>query len=286
MPLIRRFPLSSFFALVYAASLVALVIIGLPPLPGNPGHPPNAPLIVFPFMVVSVAAAGVGLTAVVGGRRAVASLLRGIRCWRVGRLKWAALLIPPACILASLFLLRLVVSSAYAPQVFPVGILFGLVAGLFEELGWTGYAYPRMAQRHGPLVGALVLGVLWGLWHLPVVDSLGAAAPHGRHWLLFFGAFVMTLTALRVLIAWIHNRSGSLLMAQLMHASSTGFLVVLGAPHVTALQEATWYALYGVLLAMVAAVLWRVSGVGVQPRLDPWASPRRIGGTARPRVTG
>ena len=152
------------------------------------------------------------------------------------------------------------------PKVFPVGILFGLVAGFLEELGWTGYAYPRMAQRQGPFVGALVLGLLWGLWHLPVVDSLGAAAPHGRHWLLFFGAFVMALTALRVLIAWIYNRSASLLMAQLMHASSTGFLVVLGAPHVTATQEATWYALYGLLLATVTTILWRASGIGMRSR--------------------
>jgi membrane protease YdiL (CAAX protease family) len=266
MPLIRRFPLASFFAMVYAASLMALVIVGLPPLPGAPGHPPVAPLLVFPFMVVTVAAVGVCLTGLLGGRGAVGRLLRGIRCWRVGRAIWAALLIPPACILASLFLLRFVASSAYAPHMFPIGILFGLVAGFFEELGWTGYAYPKMAQRQGPLVGALVLGLLWGLWHLPVVDSLGAAAPHGRHWLVFFGAFVMVLTALRVLIAWIYNTSRSLLMAQLMHASSTGFLVVLGAPHVTATQEVTWYALYGLMLAIVAAVLWRVTEVGAVRR--------------------
>ena len=260
------FPLVSFFAVVYAASLMALVVVGLPPLPGDPGHPPVAALVVFPFMVVTVAAAGVGLTGVVGGRTAVASLLRGIRTWRMGCANWAALLIAPACILASLLLLRLAVSSAFAPHMFPVGILFGLVAGFFEEFGWTGYAYPRMAQRQGPFVGALVLGVLWGLWHLPVVDSLGAAAPHGRHWLFFFGAFVLGLTALRMLIAWIYNASGSLLMAQLMHASSTGFLVVLGAPHVTATQEATWYALYGLLLATVATILWRASGVGLRSR--------------------
>ena len=257
MAVIRRFPLASFFAIAYGASLIALVILGLPPLPGKPGHPPVAALIVFPLLVIAVGAAGVALSGVVGGRSAVRGLLRGIRRWRVGR-AWIALLIPPACILASLLLLRLLVSSAYAPQVFLVGILFGLVAGFFEELGWTGFAYPRMELRFGPLAGALVLGMLWGLWHFPVVDSLGAAAPHGDTWPLFFGAFVLAMTALRVLIVWIYRRSGSLLMAQLMHASSTGSLVVFGAPHVSATQEATWYALYGALLAIVTAVMWRV----------------------------
>jgi hypothetical protein len=76
-------------------------------------------------------------------------------------------------------------------------------------------------------------------------------------WLpVFFLAFVLALTALRCLIAWIYSRTGSLLMAQGMHASSTGFLVVFGAAHVTAAQEALWYALYGALLAVVATIVW------------------------------
>jgi uncharacterized protein len=102
----------------------------------------------------------------------------------------------------------------------------------------------------------VVLGLLWGLWHLPVVDSLGAASPHGQALPLFLVAFVLVLTSLRVLIAWIYTRTGSLLLAQCTHASSTGFLVMLGAAHVTSAQEALWYAIYGALLGVVAAALW------------------------------
>ena len=110
----------------------------------------------------------------------------------------------------------------------------------------------------GNLTGAVVLGLLWGLWHLPVVDSLGAASPHGGSLPAFFLAFVLALTALRVLIAWIYLRTGSLPMAQCMHASSTGFLVVLGAQHVTPSQEALWYAAYGVMLGVVALAIWQL----------------------------
>jgi uncharacterized protein len=155
-----------------------------------------------------------------------------------------------------LLVLTVLVGPAFRPNLFPIGLAFGVIAGFFEEFGWTGFAYPRLSDRLGLLRGALVLGVLWGVWHLPVVDSLGAASPH-RTWLpLFFLAFVLVLTALRCLIAWIYSRTGSLLMAQGMHASSTGFLVVFGAAHVTSGQEAVWYALYGGLLAVVATILW------------------------------
>jgi uncharacterized protein len=104
------------------------------------------------------------------------------------------------------------------------------------------------------LATGILLGVLWGLWHLPVVDSLGAAAPHGEYWLPFFLAFVALVTAMRVLIVWVYCNTRSVLLAQLMHASSTGSLVVLGPTHISPAQEALWYGVY-------AAVLWVLVGI-------------------------
>jgi membrane protease YdiL (CAAX protease family) len=252
---VRRWPLVTFFAIAYGASLLALVVIGPPSLHASVG-PQRASLVMFPVMVITVGLAGVALTAVVGGRDAVGRLLRGVRRWHVRPGYYLALLIPPACILAALRLLCALVGPAFAPNLFPLGLAFGLIAGFLEELGWSGFAYPRLRVRLGALQGAVILGLLWGLWHLPVVDSLGAASPHGRALPLFFVAFVLVLTSLRVLIAWINTRTGSLLLAQCTHASSTGFLVVLGAAHVTGGQEALWYAVYGALLGLVAAALW------------------------------
>jgi membrane protease YdiL (CAAX protease family) len=220
------------------------------------GAAPVAPLVMFPVMVVTVGIAGLVLTHMVGGGDAARQLLRGGRRWRVRPGYYVALLIPPTYILAALLALSVLAGPAFTPNAFPIGLAFGVIAGFFEEFGWTGFAYPRLRDKLGPLQGALVLGVLWGVWHLPVVDSLGAASPHRTSLPLFFLAFVLVLTALRCLIAWIYGRTGSLLMAQGMHASSTGFLVVLGAAHVTPAQEALWYALYGGLLAVVAAIFW------------------------------
>jgi hypothetical protein len=66
---------------------------------------------------------------------------------------------------------------------------------------------------------------------------------------------------MRVLIAWIYANTQSLLLAQLMHASSTGSLVVFSPPLVTAALEVRWYVLYGVLLWIAVAVVVKLNGI-------------------------
>jgi uncharacterized protein len=118
---------------------------------------------------------------------------------------------------------------------------------------WTGYAFPRMAENGNTFSASVVLGLLWGIWHLPVVDYLGTATPHGAYWLRYLLAFTAAMAAIRVLIGWVYTNTKSVALAQLMHASSTGSLVVFSPGSVTAGQEAMWYAVY-------AAVLWGVVG--------------------------
>jgi membrane protease YdiL (CAAX protease family) len=83
-----------------------------------------------------------------------------------------------------------------------MGVLFGVPAGLLEEIGWTGFAFPRKSSRHNPLGASILLGLLWSLWHLPVVNYLGTATPHGAYWFPFFLVFAFAMTAMRVLISW------------------------------------------------------------------------------------
>jgi len=276
---IRRRPLACYFSLVYLLSGVALVVIGLPKLDGT-AQRSVLPLVVFPVMVAGVGLTGITLTAATGGRAGLQELGARFRR-RVARWWLAVLLIPPAGILAVLGGLSLGVSSQFTPQFFVFGIAAGVVAGFCEEIGWTGFAYPRMRARLGWLPAALLLGVLWGLWHLPVVDSLGAASPHGSSWPEFFAAFIAVLAAIRVLIAWTYEHTGSLRLAQFLHASSTGSLVMLSAPRVTPAQEALWYAIY-------AAVLWAIviTVISLQRRLSSpiEARPPAQPATASPAV--
>jgi membrane protease YdiL (CAAX protease family) len=63
------------------------------------------------------------------------------------------------------FLPRIFITSDKA-SVLLMGIAVGLVAGIFEELGWTGFAVPTLRLRYGVLGTGLFIGVLWGAWHL------------------------------------------------------------------------------------------------------------------------
>jgi membrane protease YdiL (CAAX protease family) len=259
---VARRPLVTFFGLAYLLSFLAVVVLGLPKLHGS--HSPSAlALVVFPIMVIGVGIIGVTLTWTVDGRQGMRDLRERFR--RPVRPAWyAVLLIPPVAILGVLFAMNSFVSSNFAPNFFVFGVAAGLLAGFCEELGWTGFAYPRMRPSLGPFLAAIMLGVAWGVWHLPVVDSLGAASPHGSAFIAFFGAFVVLLTAVRVLIAWVYDNTGSLRMAQLVHASSTGFLVILSAPRVTPSQEAGWYFVYAVVLWIIVLAL------RAYPRVSTW----------------
>lgn len=215
-----------------------------------------AGLIMFPAMLVGPCLTSIVLTRVTGGRTALNDLFLRMRTFRVPYW-YACLLIPPSLIFIVLVSLKTFISPAYAPNRFLIGATFGVMAGFFEEIGWMGFAFPMMvsAQRT-PLGAAVTIGLLWGVWHLPVIDYLGTATPHGSFLSPFFFTFVVAMTAMRILIAWMYTNTNSVLLAQLMHASSTGSLVALSPSQVTPAQEAIWYGVY-------ACGLWLAVGIVV-----------------------
>jgi uncharacterized protein len=256
-PFVRRHPVFSYFALAYAISWAGALLVVSPHLMRREAVPKLAGVLMFPVMLLGPSVAGIVLTWLLDGRAGLSELFTRMREISFGLRWYAMLLIPPALVFAVLVCLKTFVSPAYAPNRFLPGLGFGLLAGFFEEIGWMGYAFPRMRQYWGPLASAALLGVLWGTWHLPVIDYLGAATPHGAYWFPFFLAFTLAMTAMRVLIAFVYTRTNSVLMAQLMHASSTSALAVFSPAGVSAAQEVVWYLAYGVALWAAIAVFMR-----------------------------
>ena len=144
-----------------------------------------------------------------------------------------------------------------------MGVLFGIPAGFFEEIGWTGYALPKMSKDR-VLLPSILLGLLWGTWHLPVINYLGTATPHGTYWFPYFLAFTTAMTAMRVVIAWVYTNTRSVVLAQLLHASSTGSLVVFSPARVNAAQETQGYCVYAAALWVVVAILAVKYGKGLR----------------------
>ena len=262
---IPRDSLAAYFALTFTISWLGALTEAAPHLIRHQSMPKMAGLLMFPVMLLGPFLSGIVLTRVVDGQNALHDLLFRMALARLPLRWYAALLIPPVLVLAVLCFLRTFVSPGYAPNRFLMGILFGIPAGFLEEVGWTGYAFPKM-RSHGHWLGpAVVLGLLWSAWHLPVVDHLGTATPHGDYWFRFFAAFTFAMTAMRVLICWIYDNTNSVLLSQLMHVSSTGSLVMFSPPRVTAPQEVLWYSLYGVALWLVVmAIVAKKWGVGFE----------------------
>jgi membrane protease YdiL (CAAX protease family) len=274
--MIRRYPVVTYFALTFTISWIGALAVAAPHVIRHQPLPKMTGILMFPVMLLGPSFAGVVLTRIVDGKGGLRDLFSRIFLARVPAGWYTALLIPPVLVLTVLLFLERFASPIYAPNRFFVGILFGIPAGFLEEIGWMGYAFPKMRSQNNGLAPSIVLGLWWALWHIPVINYLGTATPHGADWLPFFLAFTAAMTAMRVLIAWIYTNTNSVLLAQLMHVSSTGSLVIFSAPRLTTRQEVMWYALYGTALWIVVAVVVKTFGRRLGPGIRLGAHPSPV----------
>jgi CAAX protease family protein len=174
------------------------------------------------------------MTAVTEGRPGIACLLRRMVCWRVG-IRWyvfALVGLPITIVLATFIRPGASESLDISAERFFLDYLRAfismvLIGGrLFEEPGWTGFAQPRLQRLCGPLIGGLILGSLWALWHLPgfLIPSQDVTDIPPRGTVLDFIVFALALVGLRLIIIWVvNNTRNSVFMTTLVHASWNTF---------------------------------------------------------------
>ncbi len=102
---------------------------------------------------------------------------------------------------------------------FTLALLFNMLFTFGEEFGWRGYLLPRLAPLGG-VPAALITGVIWGLWHAPLIVLVGYNYP-GHPW-LGVGMMVVFTIALSLIFAWLRFRSGSVWPSTLAHAAING----------------------------------------------------------------
>lgn len=271
---IKKYPVSFYFAITFIISWTGAFLVVAAKLVHHEPIPKFDGILMFPAMLLGPLIASFLLTYVTSGKPGVKALVSKLGSLHA-RPKWlVSLLIPPAAILITLFFMAHVTAGNYTPNFFIFGLLFGIPAGLLEEIGWMGFAFPEMMKKQSAVSAGLKLGMFWGIWHLPVIDFLGTASPHGKDWLLYFISFIVTMMAMRLIITWIYCNTKSLLLCQLMHISSTGFLVVLSPSHINTVEEPMWYFLYALLLWTFVIILITRYGRNLTSR--PIGSPLRL----------
>jgi membrane protease YdiL (CAAX protease family) len=262
---IKRHPVLTYFALTFVISWGGiLMVIGPGGILGTKEVSEGLMPFVYLATLLGPSLAGILLTGLVDGRAGFRELLSRLLRWRVGARWYAvALLTAPLLITATLFVLSLT-SPVFLPVIVTTddkvsllltGIVMGLVVGFFEELGWTGFAVPRLRLRYGVLTTGLIVGLLWGAWHFPLfsgsVSSSGALPPALYLSVLLFSF----LPAYRVLMVWVYDRTGSLLVAILMHAPLSASQLILIPLAISGVQVVTYDLVFAAALwVFVAAV--------------------------------
>ena len=211
----KQYPVAAFFILTYILSW------GVGLLTDAVWEVTQSVLLALPLLILSLAplSAVLIVSALIGGKGAILALLRKLTIWRVGwRWYLLVLFLQPALNLAAIYLNVLL--GAPAPTAAAFGTLPALLGAfalrlvnpldgpMLEELGWRGYAQPRLQERFSPLTANLILAALVTLWHLRLIPTGDYA------WIYIPGTMAVTL-----IYGWVYNATGgSVLLTLIMHA--------------------------------------------------------------------
>jgi len=272
---ITKHAVLTYFALTFALSWGGFLLMGGSGLLAGTGWQADPRFMAAVFaMLAGPPVAGILLTVLVSGKAGLRELISRLLKWRVGGRWYAVALLTAPIIETTVLLVLSRISPVFLPAVVTTddkaalllsGIAIGVAGGFVEELGWTGFAIPRLTARYGVLGTGLIVGPAWGAWHLLQMWWVGGtsseALPLALFLPLFFLSAVATLTAYRVLMVWVYGCSGSLLVAVLMHASYIFSTLFVLAPPTTGVPFLTYSGVFAVALwIVVAAVALASSG--------------------------
>ncbi len=236
--LIRRFPVVSFLVLAFLVSWSIWVPLALNHFGVFATRLPEGIVVLGRQLGTLGPALAASIVARIADGRGGAKALWGqLGRWRV---KWtwyaAALLVFPALLGVAALVYRLLPGAGPLPTVevtvssLLVTVLVLAIAVIGEEVGWRGFALPRLQRTTTALGASLLLGAVWTAWHLPFWLVLGELETFGwTYWVLSW----LWITAGSVYLTWLMNNTGnSLPMALLFHGGynllSVGFLPLSG----------------------------------------------------------
>jgi len=258
MSFIKKHSVSIYYVLAFAISWgIALVVMGPD---GFLGVKQTTETLILAGVLglLGPSLAGIFLTAFVYGRTGLLELLSRLLKWRVGARWYAVALLTAPIIYTAITFILLQTSRDFLPAILTsedkaslllAGLGMGIIVATFEELGWTGFVTPQLRQRYGILTTGLLMGLLWGMWHYPLFSESAFSSQTISPVLYLVVLLFSWLLPYRILMVWVYDRTGSLLLAILMHIPVTAAQFIRAAPAVSDVQIVIDNLLF-------AAVLW------------------------------
>jgi membrane protease YdiL (CAAX protease family) len=266
----HRYPIVTFYmlALVLGAGTIYLVIQGV------------LPTSLALLSALSASLAGLIMTAIIDGKAGLKLLLSRLLIWRVGIGYWlfATLFLVPAILIGFLFNPLFngdpISFSNIKPafNILPMFIVFFIVAGLGQELGWTGFLILRLQARFGALTACIIRAFLVGIWHLPLliyatlqpnvlVDfQYGAWIAQKGFLIVFVTIVLMLILPWSIFYTWIFNNTkGSLLLVATLHASEIWLAYWLMSTGVSPDNLDNYWG-YGLVLVLTASLIVIITG--------------------------
>jgi membrane protease YdiL (CAAX protease family) len=201
------------------------------------------------------------MTALLNKKAGLKRLLSKITNWRLN-IKWYlfVILLPASCVVPSLFIYShflhkpLDLSEWYLP--FILFFIFMPFSPLWEEIGWRGFLLPILEAKFRSFTAAIVLGLIWGIWHIPMYLTHN---PEGSRTGLFLIYFVMGTVPITVLFVWLFNRTGSLLVTIFFHAAINATFALFAKLPTGELRPFIYTM---VIFTMIATwILWKTKGM-------------------------
>lgn len=264
MNFIKKHPVITYFVLTFAISWSGFILVVGGPS-GFPGVPEQfetlLPLVAW-AMLAGPSLSSLLLTGIIDGRKGLSELLSKLLKWRVN-IGWYVFAILPALILPVMILFALSQPAVIFTTEDKVAVLFSsVVAGIsivLEEIGWTGFAVPRLRQRYSILITGIIVGIIWGAWHLLqglwISGTYAGTLPLSFYLPLSILSGIAQLTAYRILLVWVYDRTKSLLVVTLMHASLSASTIFIFRPLSIGISYLTYAWLFVAALWFVVLVV-------------------------------
>lgn len=256
-----------YFLLAFSFSWGLVGILAGPNnIPINPEKSQELLPLLYVSMLVGPSFAGLLMIGLIEGKNGYHRLLSSFIKWRV-KIWWYIFALFTTPLLALMILLIL---SFLSPNfqfgfsntdniaaLFINGIIAGIMVGIFEELGWTGFVIPQLSLRYNILTTGLIVGVLWGLWHFILFwekDSFFNLLPL----FILLGRLFAWLPPFRIIMVWVYNSTESLLLTVLTHASLVFTTTVIIPMNLTGKDLLIWLVIWAFVLWIMTLTILRI----------------------------